>query len=128
LLAGITEKKDFLDQRISHASSNWSIDRMPAVDKSILRLAAYEVLFMDEIPVSVAINEAVNLAKSFGGDDSPRFVNGILGKIANAPKSAESASEPVVHTTADELVQPTEEEAVAAILEAIATNDDDVEG
>lgn len=129
LLQGITDKKDFLDQRISRASDNWAIDRMPAVDRSILRLAAYEMLYLDEIPVSVAINEAVNLAKRFGGDDSPRFVNGILGKIANAPASEKAAFElePVERTTAEDLEQPSEAEAVAAIMEAIASNDGSVE-
>lgn len=129
LLQGITEKKEFLDQRISHASDNWSIDRMPAVDRSILRLAAYEMLYVDEIPVSVAINEAVDLAKKFGGDDSPRFVNGILGKIANAPASEQAKFnlEPVVRTTAEDLEQPTEAEAVAAIMEAISSHDGSVE-
>lgn len=129
LLQGITEKRDFLDQRISHASDNWAIDRMPAVDRSILRLATYEMLYVDEIPVSVAINEAVDLAKKFGGDDSPRFVNGILGKIANAPASeqAKFELEPVVRTTAEDLEQPSEAEAVAAIMEAIASNDGSIE-
>lgn len=129
LLRGITEKKDFLDQRISHASDNWAIDRMPAVDRSILRLATYEMLYVDEIPVSVAINEAVDLAKKFGGDDSPRFVNGILGKIANAPASeqAKFELESVVKTTAEDLEQPSEAEAVAAIMEAIASNDGSIE-
>ena len=129
LLQGITEKKDFLDQRISHASDNWAIDRMPAVDRSILRLATYEMLYVDEIPVSVAINEAVDLAKKFGGDDSPRFVNGILGKIANAPASeqAKFELEPIVKTTAEDLEQPSEAEAVAAIMEAIASNDGSIE-
>ena len=56
---------------------------MPIVDRSILRLAAYEIMFVEDVPTSVAINEAVELAKDFGGeDDSPRFVNGVLGRIA----------------------------------------------
>ena len=120
LLEGVESNKPMLDQRISHASNNWAIDRMPAVDRSILRLATYEVLCLDEIPVSVAINEAVNLAKKFGGDDSPRFVNGILGRIANVPVP-EVKDDPgeVNAVTEIDLTQPTEDEAVAAILEAI---------
>lgn len=119
LLSGITEKKTELDERISDASNNWSLDRMPSVDRSILRLATYETLFMDEIPVSVAINEAVNLAKKFGGDDSPRFVNGILGRIAHVEvKEPADDVEDIPVTTLD-LSQPTEDEAVAAIMEAI---------
>ncbi len=127
LLSGITEKKAELDKSISNASNNWSIDRMPSVDRSILRLATYETLFMDEIPVSVAINEAVNLAKKFGGDDSPRFVNGILGRIAHVEvKDVADDVEDVPVTTLD-LSQPTEDEAVAAIMEAINSNKADKE-
>ena len=70
--------------------------RMPIVDRSILRLATYEMMYVDDVPTSVTINEAVELAKDFGGEDeSPRFVNGVLGRIAKildeekaAPKSA----------------------------------------
>ena len=57
---------------------------MPLVDLSLLRLSTYEMLFVEDVPVSVSINEAVNLAKEFGGEDSPRFINGILGRIAKA--------------------------------------------
>lgn len=122
LLSGITEKKVALDKHISEASNNWSLDRMPSVDRSILRLATYEILFMDEIPVSVAINEAVNLAKKFGGDDSPRFVNGILGRIAHVEvKEVADDTEEIPVTTLD-LSQPTEDEAVAAIMEAISSS------
>lgn len=122
LLSGITDKKAELDKSISDASNNWSLDRMPSVDRSILRLATYEILFMDEIPVSVAINEAVNLAKKFGGDDSPRFVNGILGRIAHVEvKDVADDTEEIPVTTLD-LSQPTEDEAVAAIMEAISSS------
>ncbi len=122
LLSGITEKKAELDKRISNASNNWSLDRMPSVDRSILRLATYETLFMDEIPVSVAINEAVNLAKKFGGDDSPRFVNGILGRIAHVEVDEVTDDAEDVPVTTLDLSQPTEDEAVAAIMEAISAN------
>ena len=71
-----------IDKRIVSASENWTMDRMPIVDRSLLRLAASEMCYVDDVPVSVSINEAVNLAKEFGGENSPRFVNGILGRIA----------------------------------------------
>ena len=58
------------------------MDRMPILDRSLLRLAASEMCYVEDVPVSVSINEAVNLAKEFGGENSPRFVNGILGRIA----------------------------------------------
>lgn len=67
----------------SRPSENWSLARMPIVDRSILRLATFEMMYIDDVPTSVTINEAVELAKDFGGEDeSHRFVNGILGRIA----------------------------------------------
>ena len=82
LLSGAGANQEAIDARIVAASENWSMDRMSIVDRSLLRLAAYEMCYVDDVPVSVSINEAVNLAKEFGGDDSPRFINGILGRIA----------------------------------------------
>lgn len=83
LLSGIEEHLDDIDNYLKTTSENWSLGRMPIVDRSILRLAAYEMIYVDEVPMSVSINEAVELAKDFGGeDDSPRFVNGVLGQIA----------------------------------------------
>ena len=74
-----------LDKRLASTSENWALDRMPVVDRAILRLAVYEMLYVDEVPISVAINEAVELAKQFGGEDeSSRFVNGVLGRIARS--------------------------------------------
>ena len=66
----------------NEASDDWSIERMSKVDLTILRLAYYEMNFDEDIPVKVAINEAVELAKIYGGDDSPAFINGVLGKLA----------------------------------------------
>lgn len=82
LIDGATEHKDAIDAELVEASENWALDRMPVVDRSLLRMAAYEMQYVDEVPISVSINEAVNLAKEFGGEDSPRFINGILGRIA----------------------------------------------
>lgn len=83
LLLGVAEKQDQIDGYLVSTSENWALDRMPVIDRSILRLALYEMIFVDEVPVSVVINEAVELAKGFGGEDeSSRFVNGILGRIA----------------------------------------------
>lgn len=84
LLRGTQEHLDELDTYIDAASENWALDRMPIVDRSLLRLTTYEMKYVDDVPISVSINEAVNLAKLFGGEDSPRFVNGILGRIALA--------------------------------------------
>ncbi len=83
LIEGVESHRDALDENLIATSENWSLTRMPIVDRSILRLATYEMIYVDDVPVSVAINEAVELAKGFGGeDDSPRFVNGVLGRIA----------------------------------------------
>ena len=67
---------------MNQASKGWKTSRMGKVDLTILRLASYEVLFDEDVPAKVAINEAVELAKKFGGDDSPSFINGVLGKVA----------------------------------------------
>jgi N utilization substance protein B len=83
LLSGTVEHVDEIDDLIACASENWSIDRMPIVDLSVLRMAIFEMKYLDDVPLSVSINEAVDLAKHYGGeDDSSRFVNGVLGKIA----------------------------------------------
>lgn len=92
LIKGVEEKMGDIDARLEESSDNWSVSRMPVVDRSILRIAVYEMLYVDDVPVSVAINEAVELAKAFGGEDeSPRFVNGVLGKIARRLESEASA-------------------------------------
>lgn len=83
LLSGVEENLGSIDEYLQNTSENWSLGRMPIVDRSILRLATFEMIYVDDVPLSVTINEAVELAKDFGGeDDSPRFVNGVLGKIA----------------------------------------------
>ncbi len=90
LLAGTRENLEAIDSHIVAASENWTMERMPVVDRSLLRLATYEMCFVKDVPVSVSINEAVNLAKEFGGDDSPRFINGILGRIATQLESEQA--------------------------------------
>lgn len=83
LISGLSEHLEEVDSCLSESSANWALDRMPLVDRCILRLAAYEMLFEESIPVGVSINEAVELAHEFGGEDeSGGFVNGVLGNIA----------------------------------------------
>ena len=94
LLGGIVEHLDEIDSWISDTAQNWTLERMPLVDRNIIRLASYEVAFCDDIPTGVAINEAVEIAKSYGGDDSPKFVNGVLGKIATRIEDGVSFEEP----------------------------------
>ena len=80
---GSQSHKKEIDKIIDDVSENWAIERMPIVDKCLLRQAVYEMMYMDEIPISVSINEAVELAKQFcAEDDSHKYVNGVLGKIA----------------------------------------------
>ena len=82
LVAGVQEHHADLDLLIVRYADRWAIDRMPVIDRSLCRMALFELLWGDDIPVAVAINEAVELAKSLSTEDSGRFVNGLLGKIA----------------------------------------------
>ena len=94
LVNGVEERMDELDERLSSISKNWSVSRMPIMDLAILRIALYEMLYVEEVPLSVSINEAVEMAKFFGGDDdSPKFVNGMLGNVARQIEDAENASD-----------------------------------
>ena len=78
----IAEKVCEIDAMINENATGWKTTRMNKVDLSILRLAVYEMKFDDDVPVKVAINEAVELAKRFSGDEGPAFINGVLGKLA----------------------------------------------
>jgi transcription antitermination protein NusB len=82
LVTGVEKYLTSLDETIGEVSENWAVSRMPLVDRNILRIATYEILYDADVPPSVAINEAVELAKVYGGEDSSKFVNGVLGKIA----------------------------------------------
>jgi N utilization substance protein B len=82
LLLGVEVRQARIDAVIEEISENWTLARMPLVDRNILRIAVFEILYLEEIPDSVAINEAVEMAKVYGGDDSSKFVNGILGRLA----------------------------------------------
>jgi N utilization substance protein B len=82
LLEGVEEHQTGIDETIERLSQHWTLSRMPLVDRNILRIAVFELLHEDSIPASVTINEAVEMAKIYGGEDSSKFVNGILGKLA----------------------------------------------
>ena len=77
----IYEKAELLDQKTNDVAQGWKTKRMSKVDLTIIRLALYEMLYDEDVPEKVAINEAVELAKKFGGDESPSFINGILAKL-----------------------------------------------
>ena len=78
----VRDKMPMIDILIDEKSTGWKTSRMGKVELTILRLAVYEMLFDEDVPVTVAINEAVEISKKFGGDDTPAFVNGILAKVA----------------------------------------------
>jgi transcription antitermination protein NusB len=81
LVEGVAEHRDRIDEILASYAEGWTLQRMPAVDRAILRLGVYELLWRDDVPDAVAIDEAVELAKSLSTDESPRFVNGVLGRI-----------------------------------------------
>jgi N utilization substance protein B len=82
LVNGVLRQQDEIDREIARAAPAWPIAQMPAVDKNLLRLAIYEVLFDNgQVPIKAAINEAVEIAKRFGSESSSRFVNGVLGTV-----------------------------------------------
>jgi transcription antitermination protein NusB len=82
LVTGVAAHLDRIDELIASYAEGWTLDRMPVVDRNLARIAVYELLYVDEIDDAVAISEAVELAKQMSTDDSPRFLNGILGRIA----------------------------------------------
>ena len=82
IVDGVADHRDEIDELISSYAQGWTIERMPNVDRAVLRLASWELLHNSEVPAAVAIDEAVELAKQYSTDDSARFVNGVLGKIA----------------------------------------------
>lgn len=84
LYDGVTEKADELDEIISSYSNGWKLNRIPKVNLSILRLAVYEMKYVESVPDSVAINEAVELAKKYSGKEDSSFINGILGSFSRS--------------------------------------------
>lgn len=89
LVDGVQERAADLDAWIVRYAERWALERMPVVDKNVLRLALYELVAEPDVPVAVIINEAIELAKSLSTDESGRFINGILGRIAEAdPRTA----------------------------------------
>ncbi|MFL6108219.1 MAG: transcription antitermination factor NusB [Marmoricola sp.] len=82
LVRGVEDKRAELDALISDNAEGWSLERMPAVDRNVLRLAAYEILFVEDVPDAVAISEALHLVRDLSTDESPAFVNGVLASVA----------------------------------------------
>lgn len=83
IIDGVADHRDEIDELIMSYAQGWTLERMPNVDRAVLRVASWEILHNDEVPAAVAIDEAVELAKEYSTDDSGRFVNGVLGRIAD---------------------------------------------
>ena len=82
LVQGVIAHREEIDRHIRKFAPAWPLEQMPAIDRNILRLAIFEVLLDNSVPVKVGINEAVELAKTFGSDSSPKFINGVLGSVS----------------------------------------------
>jgi transcription antitermination protein NusB len=95
LVEGVVAHRDRIDELLTTYSQGWSLDRMPAVDRAVLRLGTFELLWLDDVPDAVVVDQAVELARSLSTDDSPGFVNGVLGRLLDlkpmlAPTPSES--------------------------------------
>ena len=83
LVEGVIEHKDDIDETIRHASKNWRLERMAVVDRNVLRIATYELVYMNDIPAKVSLNEAIEVGKRYGAEESASFINGILDHICS---------------------------------------------
>lgn len=84
IVDGVIDNRDAIDEQITTFAKDWSLARMPAVDRALLRIGTWEILYNDDVPSAVAIDEAVELAKEFSTDDSGSFVHGVLARISRA--------------------------------------------
>lgn len=84
IVDGVLDNRDAIDEQIATFAKDWTLARMPAVDRAVLRIGVWEILYNDEVPAAVAIDEAVELAKEFSTDESGAFVHGVLGRIARS--------------------------------------------
>ncbi len=89
LYDGVTAQREDIDRRLAETAENWRLSRMPAVDRNVLRLGAYELMHTPETPPNVALNESIELARRYGSADSPAFVNGVLDRLRQSPTSVE---------------------------------------
>ena len=88
LIRGVCGDRESLDARIGEALENWTPDRIGHIERAVLRVAAYEMFYVDDVPAAVAINEAIEVARRYGGDDAPRFINGVLDRLRVRESSA----------------------------------------
>lgn len=113
LVEGVVRHRDTLDAAIGDTARGWSVERMPAVDRMILRIGTLEVLHSDDVPHAVAIDEAIDLARALSTDDSPRFVNGVLAGIASGrPAVVDPPARERVDLPADAVAAPADGDAI----------------
>lgn len=101
LVEGVMANRERIDQLLTEHSEGWTLNRMPPVDRAVLRLGLFELLWCDDVPDPVAIDEAVELVKALSTDDSPRFVNGVLGRIAGIAGRLRRSLRPAAQQTTD---------------------------
>ncbi|QQK79776.1 transcription antitermination factor NusB [Salicibibacter cibi] len=92
VIPGVLDALREIDEQIARQLEHWALERVGNVDRAVMRLAVYEMQYRDDIPVNVALNEAINTAKAFGGDEAGKFVNGVLSNLRNA-RELEAKSE-----------------------------------
>lgn len=87
IVSGVTANQESLDTRLQNLSEGWKLERMPNLDRALLRMGAWEILFNPEVPNEVAISEAVNLASELSTDESPKFINGVLARLSKGSEA-----------------------------------------
>jgi N utilization substance protein B len=102
LVEGVVSHRDRIDELLTTYSQGWSLDRMPAVDRAVLRLGTFELLWLDDVPDAVVVDQAVELARSLSTDDSPGFVNGVLGRLLDLKPMLAPAAAPAESTAPSE--------------------------
>jgi N utilization substance protein B len=102
LVEGVVAHRDRIDELLTTYSQGWSLDRMPAVDRAVLRLGTFELLWLDDVPDAVVVDQAVELARSLSTDDSPGFVNGVLGRLLDLKPMLAPAARPSESTAPSE--------------------------
>ena len=106
LFAGIAQHQEDIDKRLAAAAENWRVVRMATVDRNVLRLGAYELLYTKETPAAVAFDEAIELARRYGSADSSSFVNGVLDRLRReADGDKPAAQEPATQAAVDQLLE-----------------------
>jgi N utilization substance protein B len=116
LCQGVIDNITTIDSELTKASQNWSITRMARVDRSILRVACYEILYLPDVPNRVAINEAIEISKRYSADDSPSFINGVLDRLASTSSLSSKITAAPIPGAEDEATPESREQQLERIL------------